>query len=185
MEASENSGVREVVALFQTESDLQSAIDELLSHGFDRAEISLLASEHAIEQKLGHKYRKVADLEDDAAAPRAAYVSTESIGDAEGALIGAPLYIAGTAAAGAIIVSGGTLVAAIGGAAVAAGAGALIGAVLARLVGQHHARHLEEHLEHGGLLLWVRTWDANDEAKAINILGRNSGKDVHVHGSQT
>ena len=183
MEASDNSGVREVVALFDTEGDLQSAIDELLSHGFDRAEISLLASENAIEQNLGHKYRKVADLEDDSAVPRAAYVSTESIGDAEGALIGAPLYIAGTAAAGAIIVSGGTLALAIGGAAVAAGAGALIGAVLAQLVGQHHARNLEEHLEHGGLLLWVRTWDASDETKAIDILGRNSGKDVHVHGS--
>ena len=38
---------------------LQSAIDELLSSGFHRAELSLLASEHAVVEKLGHQYTKV------------------------------------------------------------------------------------------------------------------------------
>ena len=88
--------LREAVAVFESESDLQVAIDELLSRGFDRAEISLLASEHAVEQKLGHKYRKVVRLEDDPEAPRTAFVSTESLGDAEGSLIGAPLYVGAT-----------------------------------------------------------------------------------------
>ena len=120
---SEDATPREAVAVFQNENDLQAAIDELESHGFDRADISLLAGEQAIEQKLGHKYEKVAQLEDDPDVPRAAYVSTEAIGDAEGSLIGAPLYIAATAAAGAILVSGGTLAAAIAGAVVAGGAG--------------------------------------------------------------
>lgn len=177
----ENRSSREAVALFEGESDLQAAIDDLLSHGFDRAEISLLASEHAVEQKLGHTYKRVAQLEDSPETPRAAYVSTESIGDAEGALIGAPLYVAATAAIGAILISGGTLVAAIAGGAIAGGAGAVIGTVLARLVGQQHAQHVQEHLEHGGLLLWVRTWDPEDERRAVEILARHSGKDVHVH----
>jgi hypothetical protein len=173
--------LREAVAVFESESDLQVAIDELLSRGFDRAEISLLASEHAVEQKLGHKYRRVVQLEDDLEAPRTAFVSTESLGDAEGSLIGAPLYVGATAAAGAILVSGGSLAAAIAGAAVAGGAGAAIGSVLASFLGKHHAQHVAEQIEHGGLLLWVRTWDAKDETNAIEILRRHSGKDVHVH----
>lgn len=173
--------LREAVAVFERESDLQAAIDELLSHGFDRAEISLLASQQAVEQKLGHKCPKVVQLEDDPEAPRTAFVSTETLGDAEGSLIGGPFYVAATAAVGAILVSGGGLAAAITGAAVAGGAGAAIGAVLANFLGKHHADHVAEQIEQGGLLLWVRTWDTKDETNAIEILRRHSGKDVHVH----
>ena len=183
MTDSQKSAQREAVAVFQNEVDLQAAIDELLTHGFDRADVSLLAGEKAVEEKLGHKYKRVSELEDDPDVPRAVYVSTESIGDAEGSLIGAPLYIAATAALGAILVSGGTVAAAIAGAAVAGGAGAYVGTVLAKLLGDQHAHHLEEQLAHGGLLLWVRTWDAKAESKAVEILKRHSGKDVHVHGS--
>ena len=47
--------VREAVGVFNRSEDLQDAIDELLSSGLDRAELSLLASEHAVEDKLGHR----------------------------------------------------------------------------------------------------------------------------------
>jgi hypothetical protein len=50
-----------------------------MSSGFERAEIILLASESAVEEKLEHKYKKVSELEDDPNVPRAAYVSTESV----------------------------------------------------------------------------------------------------------
>jgi hypothetical protein len=45
--------VREAVGVFASEHDLQAAIDELLSSGFHRAELSLLASESAVKEKLG------------------------------------------------------------------------------------------------------------------------------------
>jgi hypothetical protein len=173
--------VREAVGVFKTAAPLQDAIDELMSSGFDRAEISLLAAEKTVEEKLGHKYRKVAELEDDVKVPRTCYVSTESIGDAEGGLIGGLMYVGAMAALGAIFASGGTLALAIAGAAAAGGAGGLIGAVLAKLVGDHHARHIQEQLDHGGLLLWVRTWNKEDEGRAVSILKKHSGVDVHVH----
>ena len=56
--------IREAVAYFDASTDLEEAIDELLSSGFDRAEISLLATERAVEDQLGHRYHKVAELED-------------------------------------------------------------------------------------------------------------------------
>ncbi len=173
--------VREAVGVFTNAEDLQGAIDELMSSGFDRAELSLLASAQTIDEKLGHKYRKVSELEDDAAVPRRAYISTESLGDAEGGLIGGLLYVGAVAAAGAIVASGGTLAAAISGAALAGGAGGLVGSVLAKLLDDHHARDLQEQLDHGGLLLWVRTRDAEHEKRAVDILNRHSGRDVHVH----
>jgi len=84
-------------------------------------------------------------------------------------------------AAGAVVVSGGTLAAAIAGAAIAGGTGGLIGSVLATWVGDHHARYLERQLEQGGLLLWVRTWDSAGEALALAVLKKHSGDRVHVH----
>lgn len=177
----ENSTVREAVSFFETADALQEAIDELLSSGFDRADLSLLAAEAAVEDKLGHKYRKVAELEDDATVPRQHYVSTESLGDAEGGLIGGLFYVGAVAAAGAIVASGGALATVIAGAALAGGAGGIVGSVLAKLVGDQHAHHLQEQLDHDGLLLWVRTWDPEREERAVAILRKHSGRDVHVH----
>jgi hypothetical protein len=173
--------VREAVGVFLTPEAQQDAIDELMSSGFDRAELSLLAAEKTVEEKLGHKYRQVAELEDDAKVPRTCYVSTESIGDAEGALIGGLAHVAAGVALGPIVASGGALAVAIAGTALAGGAGGLIGAVFARLLGDHHANYLNEQLDRGGLLLWVRTWDTDDERRAAEILAKHSGRDVHVH----
>lgn len=181
--ASEQAGtaVREAVGVFKDAVSLQEAIDDLLSSGFDRAYLSLLAGEQTVESKLGHRYEKVSEVEDDAAVPRTAYVSPESLGDAEGGLVGALLYVGGTAAAGAVVASGGTLAAAITAAALAGGATGLVGSLLANWLDDRHARYLQEQLDHGGLLLWVRTMDAEHEKRAVEILRRHSGRDVHIH----
>jgi len=173
------SEVREAVGVFADADAFQDAIDDLLSSGFDRAELTLLAAKRTVVEKLGHPYEKVAELEDNPAVPRVSYISTEDIGDAEGGLIGGLLYVG--AAAGCFIASGGALVPAIAAAAVGGGVGALIGSVLAKLVGDRHARHLQEQLDQGGLLLWVRTRDADREKRAADILAKHSGRDVHVH----
>jgi hypothetical protein len=155
--------VREAVGVFKGAEDFQAAIDELLQSGFHRAELSLLASEQAVEEKLGHRYRKVSSLADNPVIPRAAYISPEAIGGAQGGLIGVLMYVGAMAAAGAIVASGGTLTAVIIGAALTGGAGGLIGSILAKWVGEDHARYLQQQVDHGGLLLWVRTWNAADE----------------------
>jgi hypothetical protein len=173
--------VREAVGIFSRPKDLQFAIDELLSSGFDRAELSLLASESAVEEKLGHRYEKVSDLEDDPKVPRVAYVSTEAIGEAQGGLIGGLMFVGALTAAGGVVASGGTLAAAIIGTVLAGGAGGLIGSILAKWVGDQHGEYLHEQVDRGGLLLWVRTPDTKDETRAVEILRRHSGSDVHVH----
>jgi len=173
--------VREAVAVFETAEDLERAIDDLQSSGFNRAEISLLADERTIEKKLGHKYEKVSELEDDPDAPRTAYVSTESVGDAEGGLIGGLTYIGAVAAAGAVVAGGGAFAATLAAAALTGSASGFIGAILAGMVGEHHADYLRKQLEKGGLLLWIRTRDTDHEKQAVDVLSRHSAQDVHVH----
>ncbi len=173
--------IREAVAVFPNAASLEDAIDELRSSGFDRPEISLLAAQGTVDEKLDHIYERVSELEDDPSVPRTAYISTESRGDAEGGMIGGLMYLGAVSTAGAVVASGGTLAAAIASAAVAGGIGATIGSALALWIEQHHADYLQDQLDHGGLLLWVRTRDQAREEKAVDILRRHAGKDVHLH----
>ena len=175
------SAVREAVGMFDRPEFLQEAIDELLSSGFNRAELSLLASETAVREKLGDVYLKVSSLEDNARAPRSAYVSTQAVGDAEGAVIGGLMYIGAGVLMGPAAFAGGSLAAIASAAAVGGGIGGVIGSIFAGLIGEAHANRIAEQLDHGGLLLWVRVWDTAREKKAMEILSRHSAHNVHVH----
>ena len=44
---------REAVGIFHDPTTLQSAIDDLLSSGFDRVDLSFLASRRAVEESSG------------------------------------------------------------------------------------------------------------------------------------
>src|SRR5205085_2689157 len=173
--------LREAVGVFASKSDLQAAIDELLSFGFHRAELSLLASEETVIEKLGSGFANARAVEDDPVAPRTAYVSPEAIGDAQGGIVSVLVYAGATAAAGTVLISGGTIVAGLVAATLVGGAGGIVGALLANWLGDNHAQYLQTQVDHGGLLLWVRTRDAKAEDRAVNILKRHSSRDVHVH----
>lgn len=173
--------VHEVVADFDNVDTLQDAIDELQNSGFDRSDLSLLAGEHAIEEKLGHIYTKATDIEDDPDVPTIAYISPEAIGDAKAALIGTPMYFAAITATGIMAAVGGPLAAIVAVAVAAGGAGAILGSVLALMVDKHHADYIEKQIGHGGLLLWVHTSDDKREKRAKEILSKHSAHDIHVH----
>ncbi len=172
---------REAVAVFHDVKSFEEAIDALLSSGFDRAEISLLASEGAVAEKLGHHYAKVENLEDNDDAPRAVYVGREGVAQGQASIIGALFMLGSLAATGVVVASGGTLAAAALAATAAGGSGGLIGALFARSLGRRHAGHIAEQLRKGGLLLWVGLRDEAHEQRALEILRSHSGDDVHVH----
>ena len=172
---------REVVGVFNDADALETAANELLASGFERARISLLAGESAIVEKLGHKYEKVEELEDNLEIPITVYRSKESFDAGKSALLGSLASIGAVAAAGAIFASGGALAVTLGSGLIGAEVGGFIGGVLGELVADHHAKYLQEQLDHGGLLLWVRTMDGPEENTAKRILSRHSGRDVHAH----
>lgn len=164
--------IREVVAVFDDAKALEEAVFALETHGFDRAAFSLLADEAAVERKLGHRYRRVAEMEDEPAAPRETFFTRVSRMEAE---YGLPL---GLASIGTLALAGvGGLLPVL----VAAGGGAAIGAALGAIMHHHHAQRVREQLARGGLLLWVNVRDAGQEKTAIEILKDRSAHDVHVH----
>jgi hypothetical protein len=176
--------IREAVGVFHNAEEMEAAIEELEESGFDRAEISLLASQAAVREKFGHAFTDAKPLEDSTLTPRTAFVSTESIGDAEGAVIGGLIYVGALVAAGAVVASGGSFGALLAATAVGTASGGLVGGTLAALVGKQHADNIQEQLDRGGLLIWVRTPTEADENRAVDILKRNKADDVHLHSIQ-
>jgi hypothetical protein len=171
----------EAVGLFHSAREMQDAIDDLTIEGFAPMDLNIMATEEAIEEKLGHAYRSARELEDSPNIPTTAFVSTESRGDLEGAVIGSLIYIPATVGALAVVASGGTLAAAIAAVLLGGGLGGALGAVLAKLIGRRHAEQIDKHLRHGGLLLWVRTRDSDHEERAVNIMKAHGAEDAHVH----
>ena len=164
--------IREVVAVFDDVETLDTAVYTLETRGFDRAAFSLLAGEKTVEQKLGHRYRQVRDVEDDPGVPRETIFSRISRLEAD--YLPAPAF----AAVGALVMIGvGSLLPVL----VAAGAGGLLGAALGRLIQQNHATRVQEQLARGGLLLWVNVRNPREEETALEVLRALGAHDVHAH----
>jgi hypothetical protein len=164
--------IKEAVAAFDDADALDKAVFALETRGFDRAAFSVLASESTVEQKLGHRYSQVKEMEDDPKAPRATFFSHVSLLEAD--YLPAPAL----AGIGALVVAGiGTVIPVL----VAAGIGAVLGTALGRLMHQHHAKLVNEQLARGGILLWVNVRNAGEEKTALEVLKTLAAHDVHVH----
>jgi hypothetical protein len=173
--------IREAVGIFFDGEKLQAAIDDLLASGFTHQDIGLLAGEHTVRQSLGHLYEDANQSAGDPDAPRIAFVRKGSMGDALHAWLGSLFFAGATTAAGAAVVSAAVL----GGSLLAAGAGAAaiggIGAAMALIIHESDAEYLEQQVEEGHLLLFVRARDTAHEKQAVDILSRHSAYDARIH----
>jgi transposase len=166
------SSIREVVGVFDSVEALEKTVYDLETHGFDRAAFSVLGNETAVERKLGHRYSRIQEMEDEPRAPRETFFS--HISRLEADYLPAPVL----ASMGVLAVAG------AGGALamlVAAGTGAALGAALSRIFHMHNAERIAEQLERGGLLLWVNVHSDHEEQIAKQALGVNAAHDIHVH----
>jgi hypothetical protein len=173
--------LKEVVGVFSDASSLEAATEALHARGFDATRITMIASEAAIIAKLGHKYRKIEELEDDPNVPRVAFRSHEDYAAEKTLWVGGLAVLGAAAAAGVIFISGGPLGALLTSGVIGAEVGGFMSGVLADFLDQHHARHLEEQLAHGGLLLFVRIGSVEEEAAAKETLTAHAARDVHAH----
>ncbi len=168
----------EAVAIFDDVARLDEAVEALIKAGFHKDDISLLASEAAVEEKLGHRYQRVEELEDDPKAPRVVYRTLSDIADDERSIATSLTLLPAVIAAGTVVASAGVVAAVITGAALS---GAVLSTVLARWLDKSHADHLQEQLERGGLLVWVTLSTPERRDTALRILMEHATSDVHVH----
>ena len=170
---------REAVGLFLSGHDLQEAIRSLEGAAFPRQDISIMGGRAELERVFGAKVIPPEFAIDNPDTPRQAPARPEE------QTIGAAGMIGGTAYVGAMalaITAGAVTFPAIISAAVIGGiGGGTLGAVLTKLLGNRYNRHIEEQINKGGLLLWVRTPDLEREDLANRIMITNNAYQVHAH----
>lgn len=175
-----NTTIREAVGIFFDRPHLEGALVELREAGFDKEEIGLLAGERAVKDTLSDIYAKYNRTENAETSPETAFVKKESLGDTFRSLSGGLVFTGASTAMGAAVISagvfGGAVLAAAAGAAAVAGVGALAGAVIHK----NDAEYLEEQVDAGHLLIFVRVTTDEEEAKALAILNQHEGYDARV-----
>jgi hypothetical protein len=180
---------REAVGVFADPAALERAVDELEIAGFDRAALSVLATDGTIKDRVGHLYRNVAEIEDNRHVPQAAFAEMNSRVEGEAAAVGIPFYIGSVAGAGVTGIGlgatgiglGATAAATVAGAVVGGVAGVGLGAVLAGVMIWRRAEQVKEQLAQGGMVLWVNLRDPDAERRALQILEKAGARDIHVH----
>jgi hypothetical protein len=173
--------ISEAVGVFDTDEDLRAAFHDLRLVGFRMDEISVLARQEVLEEKLGRAYWRAEDLEDNPDAPRATFVSEEAMGELEGGIAGGFFFVGSYIAMAALLTPASTLAASIAAIAVGGGPAGALGALLAHRVAKKHRDHYANQIAHGGILMWVRVTDKEKEDLAVKIMEGHSGRDVHVH----
>jgi hypothetical protein len=166
--------VREAVGIFDDQTSLQAAIDELMLAGFQQFELGLLDHETVDDARPHH-------LADDPATPRKPYVAPESVGDAQGGLIAGFALLPAMGAAAVTAGTGAAIAATAAVTAATGGVGALIGGALAYAMTRNRDKGIAAQEDAGGLLLWVRVRSAEHERQALDILTRNAAHHVHAH----
>ena len=151
---------REVVGLFADMEGFESAATSLLDRGFDRTDLSVLASHESLD---------------------AAGKPGRPLKDVLAALVGELKYEGPLVASGAILLAGGPTAAAIAGVIGAATAGAAAKETLDDLTAAPHTEDFARSLDAGSVILWVRVTDSELEERAAEILARHGGTNVHVH----
>jgi hypothetical protein len=179
--------IREVAAIFSDATKLEQAITALQENGFDRRDISVMASQAAIETKLGHQFEPIEAMETDPRIPRTVFVSKGEAAEGLAAAVGIPLYIGAIGSTIAVAATGGSLALAIIAAAAGGAAGGSVGGVIAKVLGRKHAERIEANLAAGGLILWVRIRDDLDgekERRAMTLLEQAGGTSIDAHNME-
>jgi hypothetical protein len=164
---------QEAIGIFFDVDHLKEAIEALVAAGFDRSEVGLLAGARTVRQALGEFYTQTNQFADDPKAPCTAFVANRSNDDTFHALLGGLFFYGATTAAGAAVASaailGGAVVAAASGVAAIGAAGAIMGL----LIHKSDSEFLDEHVDAGHLLLFVRANEPSRGDKAVQILSEH------------
>ena len=135
----------EVVGLFAERESFERAVEELLRSGFERADLSVLASHESLEAagRPGKSWR-----------------------EAMLALVGELKYEGPLVASGAIFLAGGPIAATIAAVIGAAVGGAAAVDLLGEVTAKPHTEDFARSLAAGSVILWVRAPDGVRQARA-------------------
>ncbi|MBV9861235.1 MAG: hypothetical protein JO267_03710 [Alphaproteobacteria bacterium] len=154
--------IREAVASFPDRDHFRRAVSALLAAGFDRSDLSVLASHEPLSAA------------DESTGPAPEIVPAGLSDEIK--------YIAPLTVAGIILLSGGPIAATVAALVGAGLGGAAMKELFDRYTAAPHSADFAAALQAGAALLWVRCQDSQVELAALRILEESGGRHVHIHG---
>ena len=139
-----------VTGLFKARSSAERAVEDLVTHGWSRDDISLLMSDATQGREFG--------LAMATKAPEGA-AAGGTIGGVLGAIAAGLVATGVLAVPGLALMAAGPIVATLAGLGAGAAAGGVTGALIGLGFPEHEARFFNEQLEHGGILVGVYSHD--------------------------
>ncbi len=165
-----------VYGTFETRVDVEKAVDKLRRQGFSSQDISVLFPDRDLNQEFA--------IEKNTKAPEGALAGGSTgllVGGALGWLVGI-----GTLAIPGIgpLLAAGPIVAALAGAGVGGAVGGIAGALVGLGVPELEAKHYEEEVKRGRILISVHCESVGMASTARSILENAGAKDVFLSGEQ-
>jgi len=174
--------MKTVIGLFDNLTQAQDVVQTLISNGFNRDDISLMASNTTGEQS-GSAGLNLTDTDDSSAEVDGA-VKGAGAGAALGGLAGLLVGLGALAIPGVgPVIAAGPIAGALGGAGLGAMAGGLIGALTKWGVPKEKAEYYAEGVRRGGTLVSVRTDDENADL-AAEIMEDHDALDINERAAQ-
>jgi outer membrane lipoprotein SlyB len=164
---------KDLIGVFFDAHKLEDAISDLHKIGVTEDHLGILCAEESLTGKLGHIYNRVSAQtgEND---PDTVFVQRESIGSTPYAAIGGLSFVASAIGGGAIVASagifGGALAAATAGPVVVGLAGLLAGTLMSKT----DSESLQEQVDSGHILLFVRTGENRFKDEVSKLLEKHS-----------
>lgn len=171
---SEKKGKTAVFGIYQSESEVDRAVDQFKLDGFRNSDISVLMPTKEGSQNFAHKK--------ETKAPEGA-----ATGAATGAVLGGGLgwlVGLGTLAIPGIgpFVAAGPIMAALAGAGVGGTVGGVAGGLIGLGIPEYEAKRYEDFVKKGGILLSVHVDDSAWEKKAKKLMETTGAKDISSTG---
>ena len=172
--------VREVAGILRSRDTLDAAVGDLLSSGFDRADLDVVVGTEA-RRRLGGAEVPAEEIPEVPGVPRQPVIAREDLVLVFSLVLAVVVFAAAAAAAWLVVASGGDLVWAGVAAVVSAVAATALGAQLARIFTRKQIRELEAQLIEREIVLLVRVRSPEEEAKAAHILQAHGAQAVRAH----
>jgi uncharacterized protein (TIGR02271 family) len=172
--------MKTIVGLFDNFANAEAAVRELEKAGYDRSDVSVIASESSRSGTGGDGTAST----DEASGAAEGAATGAIVGGVTGGVAGLIASLTALAIPGiGPVLALGPLVAALTGAGVGAVAGGLIGALTSAGVPEEHAHYYAEGVRRGGTLVTVSA-DDEDAEEVMRILNRHNPVDIEERAAQ-
>lgn len=164
-----------MVGVFESVDSFSSALEKLVAAGYRRSDISVLGGHQSIIDHFG-TLPSVDELADRMDTPRDSLESHETLGDVVRFLSDSLAVIAQIGSAAAAFAVGGPIGVSTG---AAVETEDNLGGFLNRISDEHWHHRLEQSVQDGGIICWVRADNADAAKKAEDILAVAGGEHIH------